>query len=130
MLFSFISLSDELLNFVAVASIASAVYFVLAFFKCKMKRIVRFVFRFQDINECAKSRDLCEEKASCINTPGSFRCDCNVGFELQEEKCIGMRANGRGLVEVGQGGRGKGGRDRNVVRVKDIRVDFKTFWVG
>ncbi len=32
-----------------------------------------------DVDECADA-DRCTQ--ICINLPGSFRCDCNDGFEL------------------------------------------------
>lgn len=33
-----------------------------------------------DINECAKHNGGCDQK--CINSPGSYSCGCNSGFEL------------------------------------------------
>ena len=33
-----------------------------------------------DKDECALGEDLCAENAACINTPGSFDCECKVGF--------------------------------------------------
>lgn len=33
-----------------------------------------------DDNECADNNGGCQQK--CINSAGSFSCDCNVGFEL------------------------------------------------
>ena len=35
---------------------------------------------YQDINECEENTDGCSQ--NCRNTPGSFRCGCNPGFEL------------------------------------------------
>ena len=34
-----------------------------------------------DINECEARRDDCLENAICVNTPGSFTCDCPIGFD-------------------------------------------------
>lgn len=33
-----------------------------------------------DINECAIKNGGCDQK--CVNTPGSYSCSCNTGFEL------------------------------------------------
>ncbi|XP_036344722.1 fibrillin-3-like, partial [Rhagoletis pomonella] len=33
-----------------------------------------------DIDECRTHADACGAHAQCINTPGSFRCDCEAGF--------------------------------------------------
>jgi hypothetical protein len=36
-----------------------------------------------DINECVLNADLCnKESSSCVNTPGSYRCDCLAGYEV------------------------------------------------
>jgi len=34
-----------------------------------------------DIDECDLETDNCGDNARCINTPGSFTCECNVGYE-------------------------------------------------
>ncbi|XP_070571265.1 uncharacterized protein [Ptychodera flava] len=38
----------------------------------------------EDIDECASYGSLCEHK--CINTPGSFYCDCNNGYKLRSDR--------------------------------------------
>lgn len=35
---------------------------------------------FADIDECAEGSARCAHR--CVNTPGSFTCVCNPGFEL------------------------------------------------
>ncbi|XP_039366862.1 adhesion G protein-coupled receptor E3-like [Mauremys reevesii] len=34
----------------------------------------------QDINECNKTPDICGPKTMCINTNGSYRCECLAGY--------------------------------------------------
>lgn len=36
-----------------------------------------------DLDECAESVDGCEQV--CINSVGSFSCDCNTGYDLQPD---------------------------------------------
>lgn len=38
-----------------------------------------------DIDECAETRGLCRG-GRCINTPGSFRCECGPGMELSPDR--------------------------------------------
>merc|ERR1739838_113392 len=39
-------------------------------------------FKLADKNECLNSQTHdCSDAAICINTPGSFSCECSVGFE-------------------------------------------------
>ncbi|XP_056129911.1 fibulin-2-like isoform X2 [Lampris incognitus] len=40
-------------------------------------------FEVEDVDECHVYEDLCHHR--CINTPGSFRCECFPGFMLQED---------------------------------------------
>lgn len=42
-----------------------------------------------DIDECVVDTDGCEQ--DCINSPGSFQCDCFEGFLLNEDNitCYG-----------------------------------------
>ena len=42
-----------------------------------------------DINECLANQGGCS--GSCVNTVGSFRCSCPVGFELAGDQmtCVG-----------------------------------------
>ena len=36
-----------------------------------------------DVDECKRDTNLCEN-GRCINTPGSFRCDCNTGYRYNQ----------------------------------------------
>ena len=44
---------------------------------------------FPDVNECEVRNGGCEQ--ICDNTQGSFRCNCQTGFRLSNDKssCIG-----------------------------------------
>ena len=42
-----------------------------------------------DINECLSTIPLCQENAKCQNIPGSFICDCNLGFTEKGYNCSG-----------------------------------------
>ena len=42
---------------------------------------------FSDINECLESKDLCEQ--SCVNTPGSYYCQCHEGYKHDGVSCKG-----------------------------------------
>lgn len=41
---------------------------------------------FLDIDECSMSASIHRCQHTCVNTPGSYRCDCNSGFLLGEDK--------------------------------------------
>ncbi|XP_065432222.1 adhesion G protein-coupled receptor E5 isoform X10 [Chrysemys picta bellii] len=34
----------------------------------------------QDIDECKKTPDICSPNATCVNTPGSYWCECRAGY--------------------------------------------------
>lgn len=44
---------------------------------------------FVDIDECATQTDECPDNSRCINTPGSYRCECWSGFTKIGEICEG-----------------------------------------
>ena len=43
-----------------------------------------------DIDECARGTDNCDSNADCINTQGSFQCDCRDGYEGNGRICTGI----------------------------------------
>jgi hypothetical protein len=43
----------------------------------------------QDINECTMGAQLCDPATSrCLNTAGSYMCECMTGFERDGDECI------------------------------------------
>lgn len=42
-----------------------------------------------DLDECATGKHRCDPNARCQNTHGSYRCQCNVGFEGDGFTCRG-----------------------------------------
>lgn len=48
-----------------------------------------YFFIFKDVNECNVANGNCEYK--CINSPGSYRCECPIGLRLREDRtsCTG-----------------------------------------
>ena len=42
-----------------------------------------------DINECSTKNGSCSSNATCVNTPGSYLCSCNVGFTGNGFICTG-----------------------------------------
>lgn len=45
-----------------------------------------------DIDECSNGDNLCQRNADCINSPGSYRCECAAGFKLSPNgACVGKK---------------------------------------
>ena len=45
---------------------------------------------FSDIDECSEENFTCHPNATCINTQGSYNCQCKDGFEGDGKKnCTG-----------------------------------------
>ena len=42
-----------------------------------------------DIDECAQDQDDCHPNAACVNTVGSYTCQCNTGFQGDGRGCTG-----------------------------------------
>lgn len=60
--------------------------------KCIFLRVLQWISRFylSDIDECERNPLLCRG-GTCVNTEGSFQCDCPLGHELSpsREDCVG-----------------------------------------
>lgn len=46
---------------------------------------------FADIDECAADKYACDSNQVCTNEIGGFRCDCKIGFMLDQvtNACVG-----------------------------------------
>ncbi|XP_056449051.1 fibulin-2-like [Gadus chalcogrammus] len=59
---------------------------------------VEHPFQVEDMDECAVYQDsLCPQR--CVNTPGSFRCECFAGFLLQQDNTCKPEREENGLEE-------------------------------
>ena len=72
-----------------------------------------FVSRFpSDVDECSFEEHCRRELGNvCVNTPGSFRCQCQAGFRAEAPACVGTspgagsaaRKEGAALCHDGRG---------------------------
>ena len=59
---------------------------------CDAKNRCHFLgvsYLFLDVNECFEGSHNCHRNARCINTVGSFYCECSNGFVGNGRKCNG-----------------------------------------
>lgn len=66
-------------------------------FKSLLNKYIQFLFKkvheqlcIPDVNECLESPGICSN-GQCINTDGSFRCECPMGYNLDYTgvRCVG-----------------------------------------
>lgn len=52
------------------------------------------IARHIDIDECSVDKNACDSYQNCVNTPGSFRCECKSGFSMDKvlNACVGELA--------------------------------------
>lgn len=43
----------------------------------------------QDINECKVGKSSCDTEATCINKPGTYKCECREGYVGNGYSCEG-----------------------------------------
>ncbi|CAG0912310.1 unnamed protein product [Notodromas monacha] len=55
----------------------------------------------EDLNECALIREPCSGGGMCVNTDGSYRCECPPGFILDASlvNCVDRRSLSKASVE-------------------------------
>ena len=51
--------------------------------------LLKFFVLLLDENECNMARSPCDLNANCINSDGSFQCECKSGFTGDGFRCIG-----------------------------------------
>ncbi|XP_061468527.1 nidogen-2 [Rhineura floridana] len=39
-----------------------------------------------DVNECGEGLNRCSQESVCVNTPGSYRCECPSGYQLADDR--------------------------------------------
>ena len=69
----------------------SAEFFPIFIYKYRLFN--KNILSNSDIDECSRyGGQVCSPNSKCVNTPGSFNCVCNDGFEAEGEgrTCRGM----------------------------------------
>ena len=46
-----------------------------------------------DKDECGTNEHDCDDNADCYNMPGSYECECRIGYTGTGQECDGMYAN-------------------------------------
>ena len=49
-------------------------------------------YYFIDIDECSQRSHTCDKNATCTNTDGSFKCQCEIGFSGDGHTCKGLHS--------------------------------------
>ncbi len=53
-------------------------------------RLMAFVAPLSDIDECSLGKDDCGLNSACNNTIGGYYCACIVGYDMEENACVGI----------------------------------------
>lgn len=62
---------------------------LLTSFHCQLTIKLNFLFVWTDIDEC-QNGPVCQQNAECVNTAGSYRCDCKPGYRFTSTgRCTG-----------------------------------------
>ena len=43
-----------------------------------------------DRDECSNDENACEDNSYCVNTIGSFICECEFGYSFENDTCSGI----------------------------------------
>lgn len=70
-----------------------------------------------DIDECSNGDNLCQRNADCINSPGSYRCECAAGFKLSPNGAC-----------VGKGPDSSFGTEYNILQISYAKKLFMLFY--
>lgn len=55
------------------------------------EKIMILLFRCSDKDECKEGEDNCNKQIeTCVNTIGSYRCDCKYGLKKVNNVCVGQ----------------------------------------
>ena len=84
---------------------------------------LNFSFHFSDINECKSGKHDCHRNAICENNPGSFSCECRIGFK--------QFRNGRLCLKEDEEEKGRlklfsGSLFSSIMHFKDFVLYFRT----
>ena len=60
-----------------------------AFGEAKNAEKSLIVFLVLDIAECEIFDKICGEHGACIELPGSYSCDCDIGYAFSASNCSG-----------------------------------------
>ena len=55
-----------------------------------LKRLMFDSFVFLDYDECDENTNQCDANAYCVNTVGSYTCQCQSGFSGDGRVCTGI----------------------------------------
>ena len=57
--------------------------------KERVSRLISHIL-VSDVDECLSGEANCDPNAVCINTQGSYKCDCKPGYQGDGYTCRGM----------------------------------------
>ena len=63
-----------------------------------MYQFIRFIIKQLDIDECISNNGKCIQ--TCVNTPGSYYCECSGGYTVEDTDCLGtlIISNSKAIV--------------------------------